>query len=265
MSKSIAIAAFIIIILAGFILLGLDILDIAEDFRLDLPIATINTILISAVAVPVVYYSTKIFIKSGSAVALGLSGAVLAFGFSILLYGWLTDTDLNTRITAYDTGVFFAAVMHSLGAACLLFQRETLISNSTSGRTAVSVIIYLVLLLVISLITWLAHEDIITFIVTPIGANLYTRDIVQGIAFILCFGSALVYMRNYFKTKVDSSFWYSLGLVLFAAGVIFISRGPLESRIAWLGRLSEYAGGIYMLIAALGFYRQIGKDNKNTA
>ena len=258
MFKLIGTLFLIFIITLGLIFIVLDILDIAEDFRLELPIATFNTILISALAVPVVICSARVFMKSGSPAAFGLDGAALAFGFSIILYGWLTNTDLNTRITAYDTGVFLAAVLHSLGAGYLFFLRRNLTGRPTT-RIIVLSVVSLVLLLVICLITWLAHQNIITFIPRSIGAGFSVRDVVQGIAFILCFGAAAVYMSEYLKAKEDSSFWYSLGLVLFAAGVIFISRGPLESRIAWLGRLSEYTGGIYMLLAAFSFNQRTGE------
>ena len=256
MLKSIAAAVFIVIIFTGLLFLALDVLDIGEDFRLELPIATINTILISAVAIPILIYTGRSFLKSDSPIAFCLGGAVLSFGFSILLYGWLVDTDLNTRITAYDTGVLFSAIFHALGGGYLYIRREQL-TNSSSSRVAILSTSYVILLFLISLITWLAHEDIITFVPVSIGINLTVRDIIQGTAFILCFGAAAIYMREYLKVKIDYSFWYSIGLVLFATGVIFISRGPLESRIAWIGRLAEYTGGIYMLLAAYSMNKEI--------
>ncbi len=261
MPKLIAIGILTIIIITGLIFVGLDVLDIAEDFRLDWPISAINTVFISVLALPVVYYAARYYRRSGSPLAFGLGGAVLAFGFSILLYGWLSNTDLNTRITAYDSGVFIAALIHAIGAGYVFLNRES-ISSSQTSRKLTLIIYYPLILVVISLVTWLAHKDIITYITTSLGTHLATRDIVQGVVFIICIATASIYLRHYIKARVDSAFWYSLGLVLFAAGVIFISRGPLESRIAWLGRASQYAGSLYMLMAAFSIYRQTGKAIK---
>jgi hypothetical protein len=79
---------------------------------------------------------------------------------------------------------------------------------------------------------------------------------IRGVAAILCIASALIYLRIYFKSRSDFYYWYSLGLILFAFGVIFISQGALESPIAWLGRASQYASSIYVLVAVLRDHRQ---------
>ena len=99
-----ALGLVLAVISGGIVLIGLDILDIAEGYRLHWPIAIINTIFISAVALITVYFATKSYLNSGSPGMLGLGSATLAFGFAIILYGWLTATDLNTRITGYDSG-----------------------------------------------------------------------------------------------------------------------------------------------------------------
>ncbi len=74
----------------------------------------------------------------------------------------------------------------------------------------------------------------------------------------MCVVSALIYLRIYSKSRSDFYYWYSLGLILFAFGVIFISQGPLESGIAWSGRASQYAGGIYFLVSVVGANRRAG-------
>jgi hypothetical protein len=232
-------------------------LDIAEGYRLYLPIAILNTVFICVVAVIVAYIAAKNFTISGSLEILGLGCALLAFGVGSLLYGWLVDAGLKTRITANCSGVFMASVMHLFGAS-LGMAKQRLINLEPKLKQSIVFLSYLGILVIVAFITWLAFRGVLpSFIITLID-NIEVRDVIQGVAAILCFASALIYLRIYLKSRSDFYYWYSLGLILFAFGVIFISLGAVESRIAWLGRASQYAAGIYFLVSALGAYRQAG-------
>jgi hypothetical protein len=250
----IAIGFALAIIVLGIVLIILDFLDIAEGYRLQWNIAVINTVFISAVAMITVCFATKNYLNTGSPELFGLGGAVLAFGFSIVLYGWLTGTDLNTRITVYDSGVLVAAVVHFLGAVSGLVKPGAVKYQTGKGKILLFVV-YTGVLLVITLLTWLAHQDIVAFLLRSLADGIVARDVVQGIAAVFCLGAVLIYLRKYLGSRCGFYLWYSLGLILFAAGVIFISRGVLESRIAWLGRVSQYVAGGYFLVAAVAGHR----------
>lgn len=254
----------LILIILGAIFILLDILDIAEGYRLHWPIAVINTIFISAVALLTIYFTTGNYLRSGSPEILALGGGALAFGFSIVLYGWLTDSGLNTRITAYDSGVFLASAVYLAGAVFGMKKQGPSGCKSGANKAGITVI-YAAVILIIAAITWLAHQDIITFFTHSFTAHFSVRSIVQGIAAIFCVSTALVYLRKYRGSRANIYFWYSLGLVLFAAGVLFISRGPLEGRVAWLGRASQYVAGFYLLAAALSAGRQADNETGTAA
>ena len=255
--KWIALGLAVIVIILGAIFILLDILDIAEYYRLHWSIAILNTIFISVIAVITGFYASKNYLKSGSREMLALGSGVLAFGFSILIYGWFTFTDLNTRITAYDFGVLLASVIYLVGAVSSVTKQTFTI---VSRRTGV-IVAYIVVLLVISGITWLAYRDVITFLLLQFSEHISARDVVQGIAAFCCICSALIYLGKYHSSRIDMYYWYSLGLVLFAAGVLFISRGHLESRVAWLGRFSQYIGGVFLLTAALSVNLRSGEND----
>jgi hypothetical protein len=251
---TLGLAAIIIILGATFMLL--DILDIAESYRLQWPIAVLNTICICVVAVFTIVFATRSYLKSGSYEMLALGSGVLAFSYGVVIYGWLTSANLNTRITAYDSGVLLASIIYMVGAISSITRH---IPSVRSKRTCY-IIIYAVVLLLISGITWLAYQDVITFLLRQFSEHISARDVVQGIAAVFCISSALIYLLKYRSSHIDVYFWYSLGLVLFTAGVLFISRGHLESRIAWLGRLSQYTGGVAFLAAVLSLYLPSGKN-----
>ena len=264
MLKRFAFGLTLAIVSLGIIFIGLDVLDIAEGYRLYLSIPILNTVFICAIAILVAYFAAKSFTVSGSLEILGFGCAVVAFGFSSLLYSlfyWrLADAGLNVRITANDSGILISSVMHLFGASLGMAKRR-LTKSESKLRQRIIFLSYLGILAIIASVTWLAFRDVITLFLiplkdTPLTGTIEVRDMIRGVAAILCIASALIYLRIYFKSRSDFYYWYSLGLILFAFGVIFISQGALESPIAWLGRASQYASSIYVLVAVLRDHRQ---------
>ena len=245
-----ALVLALIVIILGFVFIGLDILDINEYFRLHWPIAVVNTIFIGAVGLLTIYLATRNYLRSGLLEILALGGGVVTLVFGITLYGWLTSTDLNTRITAYDGGVLLASIVFVTGAV-MAARKPGASGRETRANRAVIIALYAVVLLLMAIITWLAYEGEITVFTETLAGYLAVRDIVQGIAAIFYVSAALIYLKRYRDSRADVYFWYSLGLILFTAGVLFITRGHLESRVAWLGRISQYAAFIYFLMAAI--------------
>jgi|GEM_PF-2396864 len=257
--KRTALGLTLILIILGILFIALDILDIGESYRLNWPRAIINTIFISVVALLTIYFTTRNYLQSSSPEILALGGGLLAFGFSIVLYGWLPNSDLNTSLTVYDSGVLLASIVF-LAGAILGMKKPGFFGGKSKSSIPSIIIIYAGIILIISIITCLASQGVITFFTHRFTEHFASRDVVQGIAAIFCVSVALIYLRKYRSSRDNIYFWYSLGLILFAAGVIFVSRGSLESRIAWLGRASQYIAWIYFLIAALSAYRQSGAN-----
>jgi len=231
------------IILIGVLFIGLDILDIAEDFRLNISIALINTILICGVAALILYFSVRVYLSVGSPEMLGLACGALAFMIGFALYGWLTVADLNTRITAHDIGILLAGISLA-GGAGLTMARLAMDTPGTMRKLLILSACCLVIIALIGILTWLASLGIINLLQAG-------RDLARGGAALLLLVSGCCYLLIYLKTRSDIYFWYSLGLILIACGVVFISQGALQSRTAWWGRVSEYAGMIYLLTAAI--------------
>jgi len=261
MFKRSALGLSVIVIGLGFVFMLLDILDIAEGFRLHWPIAILNTVFIGAVAIFILGFGARNYLANGSLEMLSLGCCACAFGVGILLYGWL-NTELNPRIVAYDSGFIFASIIIIAGA-CLMMAGRTKIESSSKRKPTALVIAYLGVIAVIVLATWLAFQGYIIYIDAMLW-GISIRDIIQGIAEILYAVSAIIYIRIYLsKSRLDVHYWYFLGLILIACGIFFISRGPLEGRIAWLGRLSQYTGCIFFLVSTF-YARKLGKSKLTT-
>jgi hypothetical protein len=254
----------ILIVALGIVFIGLDVLDIGEDFRLYLSIPILNTVFICVIAVLVAYFAAKAFAVSGSLETWGLGCAVVAFGLSSLLYSlffwWVVDTGLNLRIIVNDSGILIASIMHLLGASLGIVKQRLTVSDLRLKQRIVF-LSYLGILVVIALVAWLAFRDVITSFLMPLTGTIEVRDAIRGVAAILCVASAIIYLRIYLKSRSNFHYWYSLGLILFAFGVVFMSQGALESRIGWLGRVSQYIGGFYFLLSILSAYRLVRIGN----
>ena len=254
MYRRFALGIVVVIAALGIIFIGLDIEDIGEGFRLHLPTPILNTIFIFAVAVFVAYLSARSFAITGSPQMLWLGCGALAFGIGSLLRGWLVVKGLNVPITSYDCAALIASVLHLIGAGLSMAK----LRKPDSGfrrKPRMVIFCYLGILVAIALVTWAALRGVIPPFFVPGKPPTLIRSIVVGMTELFFFAAALIYLSVYAKLRTDFLYWYSLGLMLFAFGLVFISQGAIDSRLAWLGRVSQYAGGIYFLVAVLGTYR----------
>jgi hypothetical protein len=248
-SKRVALGLVAFVFLAGIIFIGLNILDINEDYRLHLPVAVLNTVFISAIAVLVASIAAVKYIASGSFPLLALGCGVLAFGISSLLKGWLIDRDLYLLITVHDYSALIASAVHLAGASLGMAGLHVAApKHAPKRRVIILCSCYLGTLTSIALIILLAIQGAIPLLGVPDETTLL-RDVVRGISTILLVASSLVYLRISSRLHIDFYFRYSLGLMFFALGIVFISQGAVESLIAWWGRAAQYIGGLFFLWA----------------
>jgi hypothetical protein len=251
MSKLLAIIITAVIIIIGIVFIGLDILDIAEDFTLDFPMAIVNTAMICFIAAIIVYLASRVYLSQGSVEMLGLACGALAFGIGFALYSWLTDAGLGTCVAAHDSGISLAAIALSGGAGLKI--SKWVDKPGTARRRIILCVSCSAIIMIIGIVTWLAYRGQIDLLGG--WGNVGYRDIIRGGSVILMLVSGGYYLRLYLRTRTNSYCWYSLGLILMGCGVFFISQGSLQSRTAWWGRLSEYIGFVYLLISAIAAER----------
>jgi hypothetical protein len=239
--------AFIVIIfltVCGLFFVSLNILDIAENYRLDLPVAILNTIFISGVCLLVACIATKVFVATGAPEMFGLGSAVFSFCVGVLVYSWFTRAVLDVRIMVYDSAFFIAAVLHLCGAVFLRTRPDTA-ALKYKQKLWLIIFVYLVLCAAIGGIAWLLYRGVIP-------AIIINRDLSHGISAGLYSAAALLSFIHYRKTNIGYYYWYSLGLLLFVLGQLFIDQGEIASLVYWLGRISQYIAGFYILAAVFG-------------
>ena len=249
MFKRFALGPVLVLAALGVIFVGLDILDVVEVYELPLPVHILNTVFISAVAVPVVFIVARRSAVTASLQVLWLGCGVLALGAGSLLYGWLPGVEINVRITAHESATLIASALHLTGAI-LEVAKPRLPGLGYWRKPGIVLLYYLGIIAGIAVVTLLAHRGVIPpFHVPEKGSLLRSAVGITTIAFFLV--SFFIYLRMYSKSRAAFHFWYSFGLLLLAQGSIFLFLGSVEGLIAWFGRAAQYAGGLYLLVAVL--------------
>jgi len=125
-----ALVVLILIIILGMFFLVLNILDINEEYLLNLPINIFNNIFITALAIPLIYLSVNIFTHTGSPRLLALGAAQMALGIGSLLKGWLPNTSLDILVILYESIVVLTSLIYLVEAIMFLTRPDNSMSNS---------------------------------------------------------------------------------------------------------------------------------------
>lgn len=243
---AVAIPAFIAVIVA------LAILNIKTVFEPPLLLPALNTLFVSVVSFTVAYISARCYIKMGLFNVFLLGCGVLMLGAGNLIAGWLITApgSPNVNVVIHNTGALLGSLFHAVGAMCPLQEIDA--GKMSKHRKFAVVFAYLGVLLFIALVTIASlREAVPPFFIQGVGPTPL-RQAVLGSAVTLFAISSFLFMRRYYKFKVDFLYWYSLALALIATGLsaVFLQKA-VGSPIGWAGRSAQFLGGIYFFIAVL--------------
>ena len=252
--KKLAPGPVLLLTALGIIILALAVLDIREGLRINLPLTLLNTIFVFVVAVLVAYFVVRGYSHGELPEMLWLGAGIIASGIGGMYRVWMLDMNGNTIITVEDTTLLLASILHLIGVITSLCRQQK-DGVETGRKPAIAIgtiiVIYLVVVAVIAVVTRLALRDITpAFLIPGEGTTTLHDSTILASAFCFLVASVLA-LYVYIRSRLDFHYWYFLGLFLFAFGILFLSQGSVDSAIAWVGRLSVYAGGCYFLLAVL--------------
>ena len=218
-------------------------------------IATLNLVFSTGVSLMIVVFSVRSYRGRASAPVLLLGCGMLTFGTVSAIAGVLVATGaINAAITIYNCGILATAGLHLASVLWALTPHSGLITRRTSLLLIFSFVLTVMGLVTLSIAT--AQGFLPHFFEQGHGATVI-RQVVLGTAIgIFTLTSALFGILN---LQMQSAFlrWYALGLVLIAIGLLGVypihSIGSLQN---WVGRFSQYVGGMYLLV---GMWRSISE------
>ena len=240
-------ALTILAILCGTIVTT--ILNVRGAFDSPILLLAMNTILMFGVSLLVCWVSVRSYLVSGSGVLFLVGLAMLPWGIAGLAGGSLSLVYAsNVAYTTHNLLVFFSSILLAAGAIGLVQGPGFLVR----GRRKRNVIVTYLFVTVVSVLICVASIAGVFPAFWAANASTLIRDMMLGMAITLYVVSFMIYLTYYFASKVDYCYWYSLALGLIAAGIAATALVTgLGTSLRWIGRIGQWAGTVYFLVAVL--------------
>jgi PAS domain S-box-containing protein len=211
-----------------------------------------NAIFLTGVSLVVSYVALRNYAATGRIQILLLGCGVLIFGIGGVLAAAVRSLPggANLNVTIYNTGALLGGALHLVAAFFLLAgiapevgaaRKRSWLFLGYAGSVA------LMILFASACLGGLVPP----FFVQGVGPTAL-RQWVLGAADALFVFSAIVFMGTYLRTREVFLYWYACALALTAISLTaFFLQHSVGSPVGWLGRFSQYVGGVYFL-ASLG-------------
>ncbi len=212
--------------------------------------AVLYTVFISLTSFLVAYISLKSYLQTGSIVLLLLGSAALAWGSTSIAGTWLANIPggLNAGITIVNTGGLVASIFHATSGS--LNSTSASPENGPKVRKSLSLFAYVGVLSFVAFFAVASLEALVPpFFVLGVGQTPLRMAVVGSSAALFAVSSFL-FGRLCFSSRSKILYWYFLALGVTSVGLvaIFFGRAPGDP-ISWTGRIAQFLGGVYFLIA----------------
>jgi signal transduction histidine kinase len=216
---------------------------------------TLNAIFISATNIFVAIVSVRSFLRHGQISFALLSGALVASGLAAFISGGVTDVPTDATFTVFNIGFLLSSVMQAFGAV-YLSAASPASKVSTNRKTLITLILLLPILSLTGL-TLLAVTGLTPSFIDQFGASTDLRQFVIALSFLFFVFASATFAYQYFRSKARALYWYSLALALFALDtVVAYNSAQLGDILQWIGRISDYIGGVFFIFALLSLRQQ---------
>jgi PAS domain S-box-containing protein len=236
---------------------------LSEDFRSShvfeprylLPV--LNFIFLGLSSLAVCILAAKSYLKTGKVNMALLGSGALAFGLTGIIAGWFVRLPggVNITVTIFTSGVFLSGLLHF--SCSILGIIDLAREKNLVRKKSILVSIYCIMLIMIFLITAAALLGWMPlFFVQGVGPTMI-RQFMLGASILLLMISGIYLYLLYYKTRIHFLYWYALGLILIAEGLLGIMLSKnVGGIISWTGRLAQFTGGIFLLVAVFNVLKE---------
>ncbi|MCE5296335.1 MAG: PAS domain S-box protein, partial [Euryarchaeota archaeon] len=219
-------------------------------------IPILNIVFITPISILISILAARSYLRQRSLAVLFLGCGTLALGTGAALTMVPSIASVgNSIVTMYSTSIILAAFCHLLSTISL--------SSSSLKRPKygwpVLVISYVIILAAVAILLGMVLNDFWPdFFVAGSGqTNLGYVFLMSAVVTFLV--SALLLWINRGDDKGGFYYHYSAGLVLIAVGLTGVSlQSSLGDPLNWVGRSSQYAGIVFMLLAVISSVEHSG-------
>jgi PAS domain S-box-containing protein len=221
-----------------------------------LVLATGNTLFISATSFTVTLLAARTFAVTGEKAALAMGCGTLVLAIVLLLAGPFVSFDVNLGVTVHNAGVMLAGAGF-LVSALLAFRGVSALSPASRAWPNIAAA-YAGVAAVTAVLVWAAWTGLTPAFIVPQTGVTTVREVVLGAAVVEFLGAAAVLAALYRRTGSPFTRWYAPGLAMIGVGLATVWLGVPGSTITWVGRVGQWMGGVYLLIAILASVEQSG-------
>ena len=215
-----------------------------------------NSLFVTLIFLTVAYIAARNYATNGRIQILLLGCGTLIFGLAAAAAGFARGLPggANLNVTIYNTGALIAALFYFISALILLVGLSPTVGPAR--RTAWAAVGYLATTVLAGLLITAALADVMApFFIQGAGPTLL-RQAVLGTADVLFVFSFLIFIGMHFRTKEIFLYWYALALALTSISLTaFFIQSSVGSPVGWVGRFSQYLGGVYLIVALLAARR----------
>lgn len=228
--------------------------DFRQAYEVPNLLISLNLIFSVFVSLVVAAMTGRGFLRSGAPVLLFLSAASVIWGLAGFVAGIVSRShgvggqqDANLLITIHNVCVWISSLCHLIGLSFRVrWQRPSWVLRVWLYSS------YALALGIIGLVTQAALSGWFPIFFVPGMGGTAERQLLLGAA-IVTFGltGAILLSRRHVQ-PTSFPYWYGFSLLLVAVGLlgVMLERTPGDV-MSWTGRMSQFLGGAYMLVAAL--------------
>jgi PAS domain S-box-containing protein len=156
----------------------------------------------------------------------------------------------NVIVTVYNNLLWLSAVSHVVGAFLALVPLRPV---RWPGLTIASS--YTLTIAVVALLTYVTLQGWFPLYFVPGDGGTPLRQAVLGSSILMFFvAAALLWER---RAVSQFSYWYALALTLIGVGLLAaLTTSHLDNALSWTGRVGQFLGGLYLLVAAVVSVRE---------
>ncbi|MGZ7047924.1 MAG: PAS domain S-box protein, partial [Methanobacterium sp.] len=219
-------------------------------------IPLLNITFLSIIMFFVSILAARSYLEGRSIPMLLLGCGTLVLGLGASLAGFeLLGNNVNSTISIYNTSAFLSGVCYLSSVILGLRMKPSKAKNGWLSLLISYLAIFAVIFALVLLIQnhiWPVH------FVQGSGATLFGLTVIY-ITIILFALSSILLLINKSDKGTNFRYWYGLGLGLIAVGLFGVSiQTSLGDALNWVGRISQYLGAIFILIAVISTIRQTG-------
>jgi hypothetical protein len=213
-------------------------------------LAVLNTIFLALIPFTVAYLAGRSYVATGSLAVLLTGCALLVFGSGNLVAGWaINHPGPNSTVTIHNLASLVASIFYIRAAFGLAEGTTESVAVKRPPRLFLayfSIGLFVVLLSLATIFGLIPPFFIVGGGPTPL------REIVLTVAVVFHVLSAISFLRLYRQNRGSFLYWYGLALILIATGLAAVLMQPaVGSPIGWVGRASQYLGGVNLLVAII--------------